>query len=178
MKAARVKLSRRGEADLAHHLDPGERRDRRGRARMNDRALAGVIVVEAVRQRAAGENRVGGGDLVARPDKPALALAAERARRLKRDRAEVHRRGGERDSERVQKDELCLLPNVRRHAREIQFAHEGAYFRRAGLHFFFPGRFAAFGVPPSARMSGAMLFSLSRSATMAIASSTWTPGTS
>src|ERR1043165_8347045 len=117
---------------------------------------------------------------VAFPPAPVASptASAERARRLKRDRAEVHRRGGERDAERVQKDELRLLPNVRRHAREIQFAHEGAYFRRAGLHFFFPGRFAAFGVPPSARMSGAMLFSLSRSATMAIASSTWTPGTS
>src|SRR5262249_41625962 len=100
----------------------------------------------------------------------ALAVAAERARGVEDDAAEVHRRGRERDAERVQKDELRLLPHVGGHLREREPANEPTYPLRAALHFLFPDRFAGLGRPPSARMSGAILLSWSSPATRPIAS--------
>ena len=83
MKAPRMKLTRRYEADFAHHFGAGDGRFQNGfsacaqllthrqrrhagaAARMHDRFFQCVVIIQTMGQRSIGQDSVGGGHFVA-----------------------------------------------------------------------------------------------------------------
>jgi hypothetical protein len=77
-----------GGADL---FAGGERGYARAASGMNNRLFESIVVIEAMRQRAVGDHRIGSSHTIRRTDQQACLWPAEFSRHIDGHQAEIHR---------------------------------------------------------------------------------------